>query len=544
MIYTAGKTQDPIPQLDLLSFLFDSPLTLATDTTVLFADAANPSNGITKALARIWTRRIANTLRTRFGVGQGGKNKDVVLVISNGQMMLPILFYAIIAAGGVVSLASTSFKPEELAKQIQQGSAKLCISCSTTQDILLAAARLCEFPSHRCLVLDSAPWRLRMLTGSSRQNIVGESELNWERITAKEELENSLICLIYSSGTTGAPKGVKLSHTNFVAAAVSTSLREHWEANGRWEYRTLAHLPAAHVAGALGYFILSFYHGGITYWMSKFDFAFFLECNQRLEITSFFSVPPIFLLIAKSPLVKDQFRSLRSVTSGAAPLGKDLQISVSKKLGVFLTQIWGLSETTGPASGGENNVEDLSGSVGPPIPYAELRIIDESGNDCPPNTPGEVLVRGPTITKGYFNNPAANSEGFRDGFLLTGDIGFFQGDRLHIVDRKKELIKYKGLQVAPAELESLLISHPQIMDAGVIGIYDELNATEVPRAYVVADKTVISATAIQEFVKTRVGNHKQLRGGVEFVPAIPKSAAGKILRKELRAKASSIMAKL
>ncbi|KAJ7747829.1 hypothetical protein B0H16DRAFT_1675626 [Mycena metata] len=544
MIYTAGQTQDPIPQLDLLSFLFDSPLTLATETTLLHADAANPSNGITKAQARIWTRRIASTLRTRFGVGRDGRNKDVVLVISSGQMLLPILFYAIIAAGGVVSMASTSFTPEELAKQIQQGSPKLCISCSITQDVLLAAARLCEFPSHHCLILDSAPWRLRMLTGSSGQNIVGESELSWERITAKEELEDSTICLIYSSGTTGAPKGVKLSHTNFVAAAVSTSLREHWRTHGKWEYRTLAHLPAAHVAGALGYFILSFYHGGITYWMSKFDFPSFLECNRRLEITSFFSVPPIFLLIAKSPLVKDQFRSLKSVSSGAAPLGKDLQISVSKKLGVFLTQIWGLSETTGPASGGENNVEDLSGSVGPPIPYVELRIIDESGNDCPPDIPGEVLVRGPTVTKGYFNNPTANAEGFRDGYFLTGDIGFFQGDRLHIVDRKKELIKYKGLQVAPAELESLLISHPQIMDAGVIGIYDELNATEVPRAYVVADKTVISATAIHEFVKTRVANHKRLRGGVEFVAAIPKSAAGKILRKELRAKAASTMAKL
>lgn len=122
--------------------------------------------------------------------------------------MLPILFYAILAAGGVASLASPSFKPEELSRQIQQGSANLCISCESSVDLLSSAARLCEFPSHRCLVLESSPqWRLRMLTGSSRQNIVGESELAWERITVKEELENSLVCLLYSSGTTGAPKG-------------------------------------------------------------------------------------------------------------------------------------------------------------------------------------------------------------------------------------------------------------------------------------------------------------------------------------------------
>ncbi|KAJ7164478.1 hypothetical protein C8R46DRAFT_998215 [Mycena filopes] len=549
MIYTAAQTSStpPIPQLDILSFLFDSPFALATDSTVLHAEAANPTNAITKAVARVWTRRIAHTLRTRFGIGQHGRGKDVVLVISSGQMMLPILFYGIIAAGGVASLASSSSTPTELATQIRQGSAKLCVSCSSTQDILLSAARLCEFPFHRCLILDSASqWRLRMLTGSSGQNIVGDAELDWERVTDREELENGLVCLLYSSGTTGTPKGVKFSHRNFVAAAIVTgsTLREHWRAIGRWEFRTLAHLPAAHIAGALGYFILPFYYGGITYWMPKFEFNDFLKFNRSLGITSFFSVPPIYLLIAKSPLVTDQFRALKSVTSGAAPLGKDLQVSASKRLGVFLAQTWAMSESTGPVSGGEVGREDLSGSTGPLLPHMEVRIVDEEGRNCPPNMPGEILVRGPTITKGYLNNPAANANGFKDGFLVTGDVGFFEGDRLHVVDRKKELIKYKGLQVAPAELEAVLISHPQILDAGVVGVYDAENATEVPRAYVVADRNAISAAVIQEFVKRRVAGHKRLRGGVEFVTAIPKSASGKILRKDLRVWARTAGVKL
>ncbi|KAF7361871.1 hypothetical protein MVEN_00531600 [Mycena venus] len=541
MIYTSTKPTGSVPQLDLLSFLFDSPQCLSEETTVIHAEAANPSNGITKAQARVLTRRIAYTLRTRFGIGQHGSGKDIVVVMSTGQFLLPILFYGILAAGGVASFASSSFMPEELARQIQQGSAKLCISCPTSQDTLLAASRLCDFPLHRCLVLDSwQPQRLlRMLAGSSHQNIVGESELDWPRITNQEELENSLICLLYSSGTTGAPKGVKLSHTNMVAACylVGLDLRQHWEAEGKWDYRTLGHLPTAHVAGVQGYFVIPLWQGGTVYWMPKFDFVQFLEFNRSLEITTFFSVPPIYLLCAKSPLVKDHFRSLKAAIGGAAPLGKELQIQVSKKLGVFLAQTWGLSETTGSVSGGDVNVEDLSGSVGPLIRNVEIRIIDEDGNDCPPETPGEILVKGPIVTKGYYNNPAADAESFKDGYLCTGDIGFLKGDRIFVVDRKKELIKYKGLQVAPAELEAVLISHPHIMDAGVIGVFDEQQSTEVPRAYVVADKSVISAKAIQDFVKSRLASHKQLRGGVEFVAAIPKSLAGKILRKDLRAMA-------
>ncbi|KAJ6499922.1 4-coumarate-CoA ligase [Mycena vitilis] len=543
MIYTStNPSPGPIPKLDLLSFLFDSSLSWATESTVLHADAEKPENGITKAQTRVLTRRIAHTLRTRFGIGQSGHGQDIVVVISTGQIMLPLLFYAIIAAGGVVSLASSSFKPDELARQIQQGAAKLCIACPVSQDILLSAARLCDFPSHRCLTLDSSSQgSLRMLTGSSFQNIVGEFELDWERITDQQRLDSSLVCLLYSSGTTGFPKGVRLSHTNMVAAAFITGapLREHWRNHGKWDYRTLAHLPAAHVAGVQGYFIIPFFQGGTTYWMPKFDFGDFLRFNRSLEITNFFSVPPIYLLIAKSPLVNDHFRSLRFATSGAAPLGKELQTDVSKKLGVFLAQTWGLSETTGSVSGGDVDFADLSGSVGPLLSHLRVRIVDESGSDCPPDTPGEVFVAGPIVSAGYHNNIEANAEAFKDGYLCTGDIGFFRADRLHIIDRKKELIKYKGLQVAPAEIENVLISHSCIRDAAVIGIYDELERTEVPCAYVVADETEISAQAIKEYVKSRLAGHKQLRGGVEFVPSIPKSASGKILRKDLRAMAKA-----
>ncbi|KAJ7647311.1 hypothetical protein FB45DRAFT_893024 [Roridomyces roridus] len=542
MIYTSDPAP-PVPQLDLLSLLFDSQYCLAAEDTVLHTDAANPSNGITKAAARILTRRIASALR-ELGIGKHGSGKDVVVVVSAGQRMLPILFYAVIAAGGVASQASASFKPEELARQIQQGSAKLCISCPATKPLLVAAAQLSGVPDDRCLVLDSFQprWCLHMLADPSARNIVGETELDWERVTSQEKLENSVICLLYSSGTTGPPKGVIMSHTNLVWSAFITGLRlrDHWEKEGRWDYRTLAHLPAAHIAGVQGYFVIPFYNGGTTYWMPKFDFMDFLKYNRALEITTFFTVPPIYVLINKAPFVTDQFRTLKAATGGAAPLGKELQISVSNKLGVFLAQTWGLSETTGSVTGGDVNIEDTSGSVGPLLPHCKLRLVDDDGKDCPPNVPGEVLVHGPLVTKGYYNNPEANAGSFKDGYLCTGDIGVFKDGRLHIVDRKKELIKYKGLQVAPAELEAVLIDHPKILDAGVIGVYDENEATEVPRAYVVvSEQAPVSAKEIQDFVKSRLASHKQLRGGVVFVPAIPKSASGKILRKDLREMAKS-----
>jgi 4-coumarate--CoA ligase len=304
-----------------------------------------------------------------------------------------------------------------------------------------------------------------------------------------------------------------------------------------FEYRTLAHLPTAHIAGIQGYLINPFYMGGPVYWMPKFDFNKFLEYNKKYRITFFFTVPPIYLLIAKSPAVTDQFATLEVAISGAAPLGKELQHAASAKLGgpgCFISQTWGLSETTGSATIMPFNMTDDTGSVSPLIPNMLARIVDDDGHDVEVGKPGEVLVTGPVVCKGYYNNPEADAESFTGQWFHTGDIAEFRNGLFYIVDRKKELIKYKGMQVAPAELEALLINHDDIADAAVIGVLTEDGHNEVPRAYVVADSSKISAQQIQEYVKANVANHKQLRGGVVFLDAIPKSPAGKILRKDLR----------
>ncbi|CBF82589.1 hypothetical protein AN9081.2 [Aspergillus nidulans FGSC A4] len=537
VVYLPEKDYE-FPNIDLLTLLFESPIPHSTESTVLHAEAADPSNATTKAQTRLLTRQIAYILRNHFGVGSQGAGKDVIVGVSEGQVLLPSVFYGVIAAGGVWSAASSTATPPELERQIRQGNSRLLITGPGCKDVVLKAAKAAGVPQSRVLILRSAGHERVFENSATGQNYLDglkpSEVLDWERITDPKKLEDSLICLLYSSGTTGVPKGVNISHTNMVTEALIPlyydleyiAKRRATDPTYEHPYRTLAHLPTAHVAGCQGYFANPAVAGGTVFWMPKFDFQKFLGYNKKLEITSFFSVPPIYLLIAQSPDVTDQFKSLRRAYSGAAPMGADLQTKAQKKLGCLINQTWGLSETTG----------STTGSVSRLWPNMRLRIVDEDGKDVEEGKEGEFLVKGPVVTKGYYGNPQATKEAFTDdGWFKSGDIGVRRDGLFYIVDRKKELIKYKGLQVAPAELEAHLISHPLIYDAAVIGVpAPDGSGNEVPRAYIVADKAKISEDQVKDFVKSHLAHYKQLRGGVVYLPAIPKSPSGKILRRELR----------
>ncbi|KAH8895806.1 acetyl-CoA synthetase-like protein [Thozetella sp. PMI_491] len=537
IIYKAAEYRG-LPGLDLLTCLYESRWCSAQEDTVLHVDADYPHRAINKNQSRHLLRRTAYTFRKDYGIGQHGTNQDVVMCISSGHWLLPNLFHATVAAGGIFSCVSPAATAKELAAQMKQVDAKMLLCNADTKSIAMEAAKLAGLPQSKVLAIGSGDTFELSEAGSGKPIPISTSELAWERITDPETLENTTICIIFSSGTTGAPKAMKLSHTNIVteASLVNEPSKEY---NARFrpdfKFRTLAHLPVAHIAGIQGYFVNPMYLGGTVYWMPRFDFAKFLEYNKKYAITFFFSVPPIYLLIAKSPQVTDQFDNLELAVSGAAPLGKELQLAAQKRLGkgnVQLSQTWGLSETTGSITVLPRHLTDETGSVSSLISNATARIVDEEGKDVQPGQPGELWVKGPVVTKGYFRNDKANKESFVDGWFCTGDIGYFKDGKLYIIDRKKELIKYKALQVAPAELEALLLSHPKIQDAAVIGVHGE--GTELPRAYVVADQKQISASTISKWVADQVANHKKLRGGVMFISAIPKSPAGKILRKTLR----------
>lgn len=426
----------------------------------MHAEAADPSNAITKAQARQYTRQIAYVLRHHFGVGSNGAGKDVILGVSPGQLLLPTVFYGVIAAGGVWSAASYTASPAELERQIRQGNSRLVITGASCQDVAVKAAQAAGVPMDRVLILKSMGHQRVLENYSTGQNyLAGLREtdvLDWERITDPEALKNSLICLLYSSGTTGVPKGVNISHLNVVAEALipyfmdqeHTARKKAEDPNYENPYRTLAHLPTAHIAGCQGYFINPGVVGGTVYWMERFDFEKFLEYCKKLEITFFFTVPPIYLLISLSPLVTDQFKTMRRAYSGAAPMGADLQQKAQKKLGCLINQTWGLSETTGSTTGMPADVEELTGSVSRLLPNMRLRIVDDDGKDVEEGKEGEFLVKGPVVTTGYYNNPEATKDAFTaDGWFKTGDIGLRKNGLFYIVDRKK--VRYHAHNTYP-----------------------------------------------------------------------------------------------
>lgn len=539
IVYQPSRNME-VPDLDVLTLLFESKQCYQPDDTILHAEAAEPSNHVTKGKLRQDLKKLAHVFRNKFGIGASGPSKDVVFTISTGHYLLPLTFYGTVAAEGIFSSTSPGATPDELAFQLKQTTPKIILCNPDTQANAIAAAKKVDFPLNKIISYRGAK-ELELFEAVSGTKIpIPNQALEWRRITDRHELEYSVVCLLFSSGTTGLPKAMKLSHRNLVSGG--TLLLEpikEFNAAHRPEgfrYVGLGHLPVAHIAGVQGYLVNSVYMGGTLYWMPRFDFVKFCEYFKKYQATSGFSVPPIYLLISKSPLVTDQFDTWVDAIAGAAPMGEDLQVEVSKKLGrgtTKLRQTWGLSETTGSITTVPIDRTDLGpGTVGGLVPSHYAKLIDEDGNDVEPGKEGEILVRGPLVIKGYWNNPKADAEAFKNGWFYTGDIGVFRDGWLYIVDRKKELIKYKGTQVAPAELEAVLLSHPKILDAAVIGVSGE--GTELPRAYVVADEKQIAAEEIKSFVAKQVAKYKQLRGGVVFIPAIPKSPSGKILRKDLR----------
>ena len=346
-------------------------------------------------------------------------------------------------------------------------------------------------------------------------------------INAREDIA----ALPYSGGTTGLPKGVMLTHYNLVADIIQTEGFAGVEENDR----VIAILPFFHIYGLQVLLNVNLYYGATLVILNKFDLESILKTIQDFKITRAYVAPPIMLGLSKDPAVDNyDLSSLKTVTCGAAPLSAELSDAVKARLKCNVKQGYGMTE----ASPGTHIIPDdpayhRAGAAGMVLRNTECKLVDTaSGEELGPNQNGEVLVRGPQVMKGYLNQPEATAQTIdREGWLHTGDIGFMDDDGyLFVVDRLKELIKYKGSQVAPAELEALLLTHPMILDSAVVPAPDE-EAGEIPVAYVVT-RGEVSADEVMEFVAGQVSPHKKVRR-VEFIDKIPKTASGKILRRVL-----------
>lgn len=463
--------------------------------------------------------RVAAGLAAR-GFGRG----DVFAILSPNLPEFPIAFHGVLRAGGATTTMNPLSSADELAHQLSDSGARFLLTVPPLLETARAAAD--EAGVEEVFVFGEAdgatPFAQLLASSDAPPSLVDLDPA--ERIAA----------LPYSSGTTGMPKGVMLTHRNLIANVVQIELVDDATDDDVF----IGILPFFHIYGMTVIANAALRTGATIVTMPRFDLEQFLELMQGHQVTKAYLVPPILVALAKHPMV-DQYdlSSLVRIVSGAAPLGEDLAAAVADRLGCEIKQGYGMTETSPvthfvPA---QRTGWTKYGSVGPVVPGVEARLIDvETGADLAAGERGELCVRGPNVMTGYFGNEEA-TKGIidDDGWLHTGDVATADEDGdFYIVDRVKELIKYKGYQVPPAELEALLLSHDAVDDAAVIPVPHE-EAGEIPKAYVIRKEgSDLSAEAVMQFTADHVAPYKKVRA-VAFVDEIPKSASGKILRRVL-----------
>ncbi|MFF6803650.1 AMP-binding protein [Streptomyces sp. NPDC012616] len=471
-------------------------------------------------------RRVAAAL-AEAGVAKG----DMLALHSPNTVAFPIAFYAATRAGATVTTVHPLATAEEFAKQLGDSAARWIV---TVSPLLQTARRAAELAGgvEEIFVCDTAPGHRSLvdMLGST----ASEPQVAIDPVA-------DVAALPYSSGTTGVPKGVMLTHRQI---ATNLAQLEPAISAGPGD-RILAVLPFFHIYGLTALMNAPLRHGATVVVLPRFDLETFLAAIQKHRITGLYVAPPIVLALAKHPAVAAyDLTSLKYVISAAAPLDADLAAACAERLNLPpVGQAYGMTEL----SPGTHVVplsamrEAPGGTVGRLIAGTEMRIVslDDPGKDLGVGEAGEILIRGPQVMKGYLGRPDATADMIDDaGWLHTGDVGRVDEDGwLFVVDRVKELIKYKGFQVAPAELEALLLTHPQIADAAVIGVYDD-DGNEVPHAFVVRRPTApdLAAGEVAMYVAERVAPYKRVRH-VTFVDAVPRAASGKILRRKLRERA-------
>jgi len=511
VIHTSPIPTVTIPDVALTPFVLGEAQVRGDRTA--FIDS---SSGRTLSYAELddAVRRLAGGLLAA-GLAKG----EVLAIMAPNCPEYAVVFHAVAMAGGVVTTVNPTYTPGEVHHQLVDAGATRLVTIPMFLDVATQA-------------IEGTPVKDLFVLGEA-DGVTPLSSLFGEPLAEQVPVDlDDVVVLPYSSGTTGLSKGVMLTHRNLVANLVQSAGVITLDEDESF----VAVLPFFHIYGMQVLMNMGLAAGATIVTMPRFDLEQFLSLHQEHGLTRAFVAPPMVVALAKHPLVDDyDLSALKMVFSGAAPLSAELALDCGTRLGCEVVQGYGMTELS-PVTHATPSGGFVPGSVGITVPNTELRIVDPATlEDLDVGADGEVWVRGPQVMKGYLNNDAATKATIDDdGWLHTGDIGHVDdAGHLFVVDRLKELIKYKGFQVPPAELEALLLTHPAIADAAVIGIPDE-EAGEIPAAYVVlkADQQA-TAEEIQEFVAERVASYKKVRK-LTFIDAIPKSASGKILRRMLR----------
>ncbi|KAF2177023.1 acetyl-CoA synthetase-like protein [Zopfia rhizophila CBS 207.26] len=485
------KEHVQIPTKDMLSWACDGPA--FDQDKPLFIDAANDSNSISAAEAKTLIRKLITGFRNA-----GLKKGDTVLIHSFNNIYYPVIVLPVIGLGGVFTGSNPSYTASELKHQLQASKAKFIMSEPEILETISVVGKEVRIPQSRILFLDSSNQQIPSGFNSWKSLLDYGSE-DSIKFDNEETSKQTTAMLLFSSGTTGLPKPA-----------------------------ILVALPFSHVAAALSTFISPLRSGHVQYIMRRFEVNAYLSHVSKYPVTDITIVPPMVTAIVSCPIPEGQkkkaLRDVRSAWAGAAPLDKSMQAkfqTLMRQEAPF-TQIWGMTETTCYAAVFPYPENDDTGSVGRFVPNIDVKLIDRHGNDITGyGVRGELCVSGPTVVRGYMGVERKEGSGL-----------------WYIVDRKKELIKVRGFQVAPAELEGVLLDHPDILDAAVIGIPSSERDSELPRAYVVRkdgkDAVALGEEEVMKWLKGRLAGYKRLEGRVRFVESIPKTPSGKILKRVLR----------
>ena len=508
----------------LYDYLYGS-LSPDDEDRIAIIDMADGSE-TTYAQLRFFINSAAGWLAHK-GISKG----DVVALHCPNSLAFVVAAHAIWRLGAAMSPVSLLATPQSIGEQINDSGAKLLLTVAALGEAGNEGGALGGLSADDVVALDTAQGLQQWLA---------------ERRTPPEvsiDPERDLAALPYSSGTTGLPKGVKLTHRQLV------SNLQQAEDIGlvKKDDVVFGVLPFFHIYGLTASANATLSARATLVTVPRFSLESFLEAHQKYQVTFTFIAPPIAVLLSKHPAVDNfDLSSLRAIFSGAATLDDDLALAVENRLGVHVQQGYGLTETS-PLVFANLDKRNNRGSVGRVAANTEYKIVDiESLQEIPAPTEGdgviedqvgELWVRGPQVMIGYLNQPEQTAATLtEDKWLRTGDLARQDASgNVFIVDRLKELIKYKGYQVPPAELEALLLGHPQIADVAVVGTMRE-DGEEIPKAYVALQPTAkLTADEVMEYTAERVAPYKKIRE-VEFINEIPKSATGKILRRELKAR--------
>jgi len=489
---------------------------------------------------REYSYEMAYGMSRKFGsalLRMGAKKGDVLCMVVPNIPEFPIAYLGACGVGVTLTTMNPTYRPEEIARQLEMSGSRYIITIGLFLENIKQACHIYG-GVEKIIVLgmeDTPEDCISFL----QMVIMDDGSLYDERGTF--DVHNDIVVLPFSSGTTGPPKGVSLTHYNMVANLTQLAHPDilMLDTNEDHQESTVAVLPFFHIYAMNCIMTLGLQLGAKLITIPRFEPEMYIKALVTYRPTWLNLVPPLVSFLSTHPAVKSEYlSSVRAVTGGAAPFGPALIEKFKEKCQpneVKFREGFGMTESS-PVSHFQPEEGAVLGGCGHPISNTIAKIVDiETGDALGPNEDGELLVAGPQVMKGYYKNKKATDKTVIDGWLHTGDIGRYNEDgQFFIVDRLKELIKVKGLQVAPSELEDLIRRHPGVNDVAVVGVPDD-RAGELPRAYVVRKNRQVLEESIVDWVKERAAPHKHLAAGVMFVETLPKNQTGKILRRELKA---------